>query len=77
VSTVSVTGGAAIDELRVCPAGALMTTYTYDPLNGLTSQCDENNRITYYEYDTMGRLRDVKDQDGNVIKTIDYHYRGQ
>jgi YD repeat-containing protein len=51
-----------------------MTTYTYDPLVGMTSQCDVANRITYYEYDEMGRLKDVKDQDGNVIKTYDYHY---
>jgi hypothetical protein len=77
VTTVSVTGGAEIDELRVYPANAQMTTYTYEPLYGMSSQCDINNKVSYYEYDTMGRLKDVKDQDGNVIKTIDYHYKGQ
>jgi hypothetical protein len=73
-STVSVSGSAQIDELRIYPASAEMTTYTYDPLIGMTSQCDQANVITYYEYDEMGRLKDVKDQDGNVIKTYDYHY---
>jgi len=77
VSSVSVTGGAEIDELRIYPANAQMTSYTYSPLNGMTSQCDVNNRISYYEYDTIGRLMDIRDQDGNIIKTFDYHYKGQ
>ncbi len=77
VNVVAVTGSGLIDELRVYPASAQMTTYTYQPLLGLTSQCDLNNRISYYEYDNLGRLKDLKDQDGNVIKTMDYHYKGQ
>jgi len=75
VTTINVgSGGGLVDEVRFYPANAQMMTYTYAPLVGMTTQCDEDNRITYYEYDEMGRLRDVKDQDGNVIKTYDYHY---
>jgi hypothetical protein len=77
VSAASVTGGGNIDELRLYPSAAQMTTYTYDPLIGTTSQCDINNRITYYEYDGLGRLRLIKDQDGNIIKTLEYHYKNQ
>jgi len=77
-TTVSVSASSAtIDELRLYPSGGQMTTYTYTPLLGLTSQCDVSNHPAYFEYDTLGRLRDIKDQDGNVIKTIDYHYKGQ
>lgn len=65
----------AIDELRLYPATAQMTTYTYEPLIGMTSQCDANNKITYYEYDSFGRLKTIRDQDRNVIKTIDYQYQ--
>jgi len=54
-----------------------MTTYTYNPLVGISSQCDVAGRITYYYYDSFGRLSYVKDQDGNVIKTYGYHYTGQ
>lgn len=54
-----------------------VTTYTYKPLIGMTSQTDENNHTIYYEYDTLGRLQLIKDQDGNIIKTFDYHYQGQ
>lgn len=77
VTTVSVTGSADIDELRLYPAAAQMTTYTYSPLIGISSQCDVGNRISYYTYDGLGRLKVIKDQDGNIIKTIEYHYQGQ
>ena len=77
VSTITVSGSANIDELRLYPSGAQMTTYTYTPLVGMTSQCDVDNRVTYYIYDALGRLKVVKDQDGNIIKTYDYHYQGQ
>jgi YD repeat-containing protein len=77
VGAVTVSGGGNIDELRLYPTGAQMTTRTYWPLVGLSSECDVANRITYYEYDGLGRLKDVKDQDGNVIKTYQYHYYGQ
>lgn len=74
---ITVSGSGNIDELRLYPAGAQMTTYTYAPLTGMTSQCDVKNKITYYEYDGLGRLKDIKDQDGNIIRTNQYHYLGQ
>jgi hypothetical protein len=73
-STITLNGSGSIDELRLYPNNAQMTTYTYDPLIGMTSQCDKNNRITYYEYDGFGRLQVIKDQYGNIIKTLEYHY---
>lgn len=71
VITVSGVNGI-IDELRLYPVTAQMTTYTYDPLIGTTSQCDISSRITYYKYDGWGRLKTILDQDRNVIKTMDY-----
>jgi len=76
-STIQINGSGGIDELRLYPSGAQMTTYTYNPLVGISSQCDVAGRITYYYYDSFGRLSYVKDQDGNVIKTYGYHYTGQ
>jgi YD repeat-containing protein len=71
---VEISGNAIIDELRLYPANAQMTTYTYDPLVGMTSQCDANNKITYYGYDSFQRLQTITDQDGNIIKTYNYQY---
>ena len=76
-STFNINLNAHIDELRFYPKNAQMTTYTYDPLIGMTSQCDGNNKVTYYEYDSFGRLSLVRDQDKNIIKKICYNYAGQ
>jgi hypothetical protein len=73
-SSISVSG-SQIDEVRLYPAGAEMTTTTYSPLIGKTSECDINNRITYYEYDDIGRLRMVKDEQGNIVKMYEYNYK--
>ena len=76
-TSVSVAGTSTIDELRLFPKGSLMTTYTYTPLLGMTSQCSPTNYITYYSYDGLGRLKVIKDLRGNIVKTFDYNYQGQ
>jgi len=68
-------GNIELDEVRIYPSGAQMTTYTYDPLIGMTSSTDENNVTTYYYYDAFGRLSDIKDSDGKVLKHYEYHYK--
>jgi len=75
-SSVTIINSAAknIDELRLYPQTSRMRTVTYDPLIGKTSECDENNRITYYEYDELGRLRFIKDESKNIIKMYEYNY---
>jgi Family of unknown function (DUF5977) len=75
--TVTVNGSGMIDELRLYPEKALVTTMTYEPLIGITSQCDANNRINYYDYDVFNRLILIRDQDKNAVKKICYNYAGQ
>ena len=77
ITNVTISGTVTIDELRLYPSDAQMTSYTYAPLIGMTSSDDIASHITYYLYDSFGRLNTLKDQDGNVIKTIQYHYKGQ
>ncbi|HCT29419.1 MAG TPA: hypothetical protein DIW31_01490, partial [Bacteroidales bacterium] len=56
---------------------ATISTYTYDPLFGITSQTDPNGLSTFYTYDNFGRLELIKDFKGNSLKRYDYHYAGQ
>jgi len=74
-TTVTISGTAVIDEVRLYPLGAQMVSYTYTPLAGMTSQVDASSKITYYEYDKLGRLVRVKDQDGRILKQHDYQYQ--
>ena len=66
----------ALDALRsVLPKNAMMTTYTYDPLTGVTSITDPRGETIYYEYDEFSRLKHVKDADGNILSKNEYHYK--
>ncbi len=65
-----------IDELRLYPKDARMVTSTYDPLIGVTSQCDATNHISYYYYDVNGRLEIVRDQDKNIVRRLCYNFAG-
>lgn len=76
-STLTISGTATIDEVRLYPKDAMMTSYVYEPEIGMTCQNDPNNRITYYEYDAFSRLVLVRDQDKNILKKICYNYSGQ
>ncbi|MDR2282395.1 MAG: hypothetical protein LBE37_04265 [Sphingobacterium sp.] len=68
---------AASDKLRNDSrlAKAMVTTYTYKPLVGMTSKTDARGITEYYKYDGMQRLQAILDHLNNVNKSFDYHYR--
>lgn len=72
-SSVSISGAASVDELRIYPQTARMRTVSYDPIIGKTTECDENSRATYYSYDNLGRLQFIKDERGNILKMYEYN----
>jgi hypothetical protein len=74
ITSVTVSG-SNIDEVRLYPADAQINTATYNSRSQKTSECDTNNRIIYYEYDNLGRLLIVRDQNKNIIKTYEYNYK--
>ncbi|HYG39532.1 MAG TPA: hypothetical protein VD908_12970 [Cytophagales bacterium] len=66
--------GSKLDDIRLYPKNALMTTYTYDPLRGIHEITDPNNIITQYDYDPHGRLKFISDLDASILKMYDYNY---
>ena len=67
----------ALNEFRIALPNAFISTYTYNPLVGVTSITDVKGMTSYYEYDSFGRLKFVKDKDLNVLQKYCYNYKGQ
>jgi len=76
-SSFTMTGGSLYDDIRIFPNDAELTTYTYDTLVGMTSSTDPKGMTTYYEYDGLQRLMNIKDKDGNIVKNYQYHFEPQ
>ncbi|HLY68680.1 MAG TPA: hypothetical protein VKR53_03055 [Puia sp.] len=76
-TSLSITGTGNVDEVRLYPSTAQMTTYTYDALLRLIAECSANSTVSYYDYDSLNRVMDIRDQYGNVIKAFQYNYGRQ
>jgi len=63
-----------VNEVQETLPEAFITFYTYSPLRGLTSQTDQNGQTIYYQFDNFGRLSDVIDHNGNILKNYEYNY---
>jgi hypothetical protein len=53
----------------------LITTYTYNPLIGMSTKTNPNGVVAYYNYDSFNLLKNIRNNTSNVIKTFDYHYK--
>ncbi|MNX98357.1 hypothetical protein D3C86_1307640 [compost metagenome] len=65
----------AADKLRTDLPKAMVSSYTYKPLVGMTSKTDPRGIKETYTYDGMQRLQAILDHLNNVTKSVDYHYR--
>lgn len=64
-----------LNELRAVFPAAMVSTYTYNPLIGVTSITDTKGYTSYFEYDGFYRLKTVKDAEGNILSKNEYNYR--
>jgi RHS repeat-associated protein len=80
--TLDVTGGDVVfrfwnyvDEVRLYPVDALMTTFTFEKeyhhLRGIGGQ---DGMVQKFAYDAHHRLEGIQDFDGNYIRTVEYEY---
>ncbi len=65
-----------VDAVRLYPEGAFMTTTTYKPLFGVTSETDDNGNTQYKKYNNQGRVEQVLDNDRNILEEYDYYIYG-
>lgn len=62
-------------NLREALPNSMVSTFTYDPLFGITSATDPKGQTIYYSYDSLNRLMEVRDSDGNLVTDYEYHYK--
>ena len=63
--------------LKTTNPDAMITTYTYDPLVGVTSMTDTKGDEIRYFYDANQRLIKATDKDGNILSENAYNYKPQ
>lgn len=74
LTSVTITNGGKLDDLRIHPLGSTMSTFSHHPLLGVVKKTDANNVTQSYEYDAAGRLTAIKDQRGNIVQAFEYRY---
>lgn len=74
--SVSISGtNIYVDELRIHPLAAQMTTFTFFPLLGIQTQFDAKNHGMFYRYDSFGRLESIRNDDGHIVEHYEYNYK--
>lgn len=67
---------AQIGQLQASIIGALpnhlCTQYTYRTDFGVSSIMNSSGMTEYYNYDSIGRLITIKDQEGRLLRSVDY-----
>jgi hypothetical protein len=67
----------SVNGLRISLSNAMVNTYTYKPLVGMSSMTDPRGITTYYEYDDFNRLKQtyiIENGYKKILQKYDYHY---
>lgn len=73
--TLSLSGAdILIDEIRIHPIGAEMSTFTYLPGIGQWAQMDVRNQAVYYQYDRLGRLESILNNEAQLVSHYEYNF---
>jgi hypothetical protein len=72
---LSVSGSSTIDELRIYPSDAAMSSIAYTSFDARPSSVtDASNNRSNFEYDGHNRLLNVRDDDNSIVKNFSYQY---
>ncbi|WP_459210601.1 hypothetical protein [Aquimarina rhabdastrellae] len=64
-----------LNKIRERLPQAFISTYSYKPQVGVLKMVDPKGYTMHYSYDNLHRVKEVKDQDGNIITEYQYNYK--
>lgn len=71
-------GGSIVKKITANPGVSEQSiSFTSDSQLGLTSKTDANSKVESYSYDRKGRLKLVRDFNGDIVSRHRYHYRNE
>lgn len=71
-ATVRLSGSGLVDEVRLYPQGAHMSTTTVTPQVGVSSTNSPDDKVNTYEYDHLLRIITERDDQFNILKKYSY-----
>lgn len=74
---VTTNATVTIDDILVLPQTATVSTATYLPLKGATSQTDDRGNSTTVTYDMLGRKVNTFDRQRNLVEFDQYQMKGK
>ena len=75
IAPIGYTPIASIEGLRATLSNAMITTYTYNSNDQITTVTDPKGDKVSYQYDVFKRLIRIIDKNGNVLTENEYHYK--
>jgi len=72
VANMDETKDIYVDDMRLHPVDAQMSTFTYKPGVGKTSEAGVDSKPVHFEYDTFGRIIYTKDFRKNILSKNQY-----
>lgn len=73
----ALSGSTDYMKLRTLLPKAQITSYSLNSMFGITSVTGPNGATISKEFDALGRLKCIKDNNGKILKTMEYNYNIQ
>lgn len=73
--SIEQTNASGLDEIRIHPVSSMVKTFLHKPLVSVNQVLDENNQTMKYKFDQFNRLKNISDNDENILKSLEYNYK--